>query len=302
MTTLDPSAPLTDDERAWLHARAAALGLAPEQVHATPFAATEGRMLLSTDPGASLVPVRHAEGGAVFLAETAHVAAGETLAITCPRGDPVRVLLGRLTLAAGARVAAHTHLTLEAATLVVDRDGPIELIGRDGKNGDSGPPGATGEWGRDEGRGGTGGPGDKGEPGQPGPGGNLWFAEVTGTLTVIAGGGNGGNGGPGGTGGRGADGDRVTGGCPGGNGGPGGPGGDAGDGGSVVIAFGKMAEGAEIHPLARPNEPGKAGGAGPPGHAGSPGGNDGSWGSPGKDGHPGNAPDFAIRCLAQAPA
>ena len=90
MTISDPSAPLTDDERAWLHARAAALGLTAEQVHATPLAATEGRMMLSTDPRASLVPVQHTDGGAVFMAETAHVATGETLEITCPRGDPVR--------------------------------------------------------------------------------------------------------------------------------------------------------------------------------------------------------------------
>lgn len=298
MTTFDRSAPLTDDERAWLHARAAALGLAPEQVHATPFAATEGRMVLSTDPGASLIPVHLTDRGAVFLAETAHVAEGETLAITCPRGDPVRVVLGRLTVEGGARVVAHTHLTLEAATVVAA--GPVELVGKDGKQGDPGKPGQKGDInarkaGDDGGRGGD------GIAGTDGPGGTLWFGEVSGTLTVVAGGGSGGDAGAGGDGGRGVDVGGNDRGGRGGAGGPGGRGGDAGNGGTVLITYGRLADGAEIHPLMRQGLPGRAGAPGARGDGGSPTFMHGACGSLGAYGNPGTPPDFVIRCVPDVP-
>jgi hypothetical protein len=293
--------PLTDRERAWLDARAAALPDGAGEVYAGPLPAGEdGRIVLSSDASASALPPLAGVGGvAPVLAEQAHVGAGQTLVITCPRRSAVRVALGRLSAAAGGRVVVETQVELIAATAAMEAGSVVELIGKDGKHGNPGSPGAEGTVSHMDG--GTGGPGDPGGPGDDGPGGLLWYGEITGTLTVVAGGGNGGDAGPGGTGGHGFDSIRPETGGRGGNGGTGGRGGDAGNGGSVVIAFAKLAEGATIHPLARPNAPGRAGGPGPAGSGGSPTYQEGGLGGLGKPGDPGDAPAFSIRCHAEAP-
>jgi hypothetical protein len=296
-----PPAPLTDAERAWLQARAAELGVDAGAAYAGPLSAgADGRIVLSTDASSSALKPLAGEGGAAFLAEQAHLGAGETLVITSPRREPVHVVLGRLTVAEGGRVGVETPVELWAATAALAPGSVVELIGEAGRGG---YPGIDGDPGSDRSR--TGGVGDTGEPGgrgEDGPGGMVWFAEVRGTLTVVAGGGSGGAGGKGGTGGRGLA--RGPSAGVGGNGGVGGRGGDAGNGGSVVIALGTMAPGTAIHPRARPGAPGPGGGAGDPGQGetgqGGAGPIPGHRGTAGPPGNLGDAPDFVIRYRGDA--
>ena len=293
-----PPAPLTDAERAWLHARAAELGVDAGAAYAGPLCAgADGRIVLSTDAGASAVAPLACEGGAAFLAEAVHLGAGETLVITAPAREPVRVVLGRLSAEGGGTVAVDAPVEFFAATAEMDSASAWTMVGRDGEPGSPGAPGSRGTWGRPRGEtGGSGGPGGHGENG---PGGTYWFAEIRGTHTFLA---RGGNGGAGGHGGRGGDGDSDRPG-PGGNGGGGGRGGDGGDGGTVVIGFGAMAVGAAIHPR---GQGGMAGWGGDPGAGGREippkFGADGHPGSPGQPGKPGEMASFSIRYRPLDPA
>jgi hypothetical protein len=276
MTRPDPSAPLTDAERAWLDARAAAFGVGPAAYAGPLSAGADGRIVLSTDAKASAVAPVDGGGTPVFIAESAHLRAGETLVITSPRRQAVQVVLGRLSTEGGGRMEVDTPLELSAATGDFGSGIVEEFIGRTGAEGAPGNPGSpSGDM-----RGGEGGPGSRGDDG---PGGAVWYRELRGNLTVVAGGGNGGQGGPGGNG------------APGGHyssgGGPGGPGGNGGEGGSVVIAFTHMAEDANIRTVARVAEGGRGGRGGDPG----PGSEPGRPGYGGPEGREGTEPSFSIR-------
>jgi len=295
-----PAAPITDAERAWLHARAAELGVDAGAACAGPLSAgADGRIVLSADAAVSaLKPLAGGDGVPTFLGEQAHLGAGETLVITSPRREPVHVVLGRLTVADGGRVVVETPVELWAATAALEANSVVEAMGRIGRDGRAGNQGRDGQH---EGRyweGATGGPGEPGGRGEDGAGGMLWFGEVRGTLTVVAGGGSGGAGGKGGTGGPGFT--QGASGGVGGNGGVGGPGGDAGNGGSVVIVVGTMAPGTAIYPLARPGVPGPGGGPGDPGPGGGSRPLRGHRGTAGPPGNLGHAPDFAIRYRGDA--
>jgi len=287
-------APPADAPAAWLHARASEVGLLAGQVHAAPLSAgADGRIVLSSDAAASALPPVPGNGGvATFAAEEVHVAAGQTLVLTSPGRETLRVLFGALTVDRGGRVVVETPIELAAARTRVET--VVELIGKDGATGTVGDTGSTGTAGNMTG--GTGGRGGDGGRGDDGPGGRLWLGELTGTLIVLAGGGNGGDAGAGGQGGQGYNFVGRGNGGRGGVGGPGGRGGDAGNGGSVVIAFVTLAPGSSIQPLARPNAPGKLGGPGPAGPGGKPTYTPGSPGTPGQPGSPGEAPAFTIRC------
>jgi hypothetical protein len=284
------AAPLTDAERAWLHARAAELGVDAGAAYAGPLrAGADGRIVLSTDARASAVAPLACEGGVAFLAEAVHLGAGETLVITGPAREPVRVVLGRLS-AEGGRVVVETPVELFAATAVMDSSSAWTMIGRDGEAGNPGEPGLDSSPGLPDA-----GPGDDGGAGGAGGdgGGTYWFAEIRGTHTFLSRGGNGGAGGHGGRGGN-----RTLG--PSGNGGNGGRGGDGGDGGSVVIGFGAMAVGAAIHPRSALASGGRGGDPGPGGNG--PWSAPGRPGSPGQPGSPGELASFSIRYRPLDPA
>lgn len=293
-----PPTPLTDAERAWLNARAAELGVDAGRCAGPLTAGPDGRIVLSSDAKASMVEPVAVAGRTVFVAEQAQLGEGETLVITCPERGAVRVALGRLTTGRGARVTVETRVELTSATGMLHAEAPIVLIGADGKPGGPGKPGENAEW--DGQPGGPGGPGDPGGRGDDGPGGALWFGEVTGTLTVIAGGGNGAVGGTGGRGGTGGNGFATGGAGQGGRGGNGGRGGDAGDGGTVVIAFDRFEDGAAIQPLERAGTPAKGGSPGGGGEGGYPNRKPGAPGDPGGMGNPGKSPIFLIRRHAAA--
>jgi hypothetical protein len=307
----DP-APLPDAERDWVHARVAALGGDAAQVHAAPLSAgPDGRIVLSTDAAASAVAPRSAgerlatlaaagvaEGAgaaSVLGVHAIRVASGESLVVQCPRGGPVRVVAGTLEVAAGGHVALETHTELHVARARFADEAPIVLVGADGGPGANGGDGAEGKWGSPDG--GNGGDGKPGDPGQPGPGGSFFFDHLSGTLTVVAGGGSGGSGGNGGRGGNGKDGGRTSEGGNAGSGGAGGAAGSAGDGGTIVISFRTIDPDATIQPVVRvprPGTAGRGGGAGEPGFGLYPGkpGRPGVDGAAGAEGQP---PAFKIR-------
>jgi len=284
--SIAPPAPLTDAERAWLQARVAALPAGAE-VHPAPLSAgVDGRIVLSTDAAASALAPLAGEGGvATFVAEQAHLGAGEALVVASPGREPVRVVLGRLRAEDGGRVVVETPVELSAATAALAPGSVVELIGRPGRGGNPGAAGSHGTPRRPPGSpGGSGGPGGRGEDG---PGGILWFGDIRDTLTVIAGGGSGGDGGHGGPGGD----DGMESGSRGAAGGSGGNGGDGGQGGTVVISFGRLAAGAAIHPRAQLGAGGRGGEPGPGGR----GSERGFPGSPGRPGSSGELAAFSIR-------
>jgi|GEM_PF-1664730 len=321
MTNPDPAAapaaapaPLSDAERDWVHARVAALGGDAGQVHAAPLSAgPDGRIVLSTDAAASAVAPRAAEArlstrafegaaakgadAAVLGVHAIRVGEGESLVVQCPRGSPVRVVAGALEVAAGGHVALETHAELHVARASFAEDAPIVLVGADGGPGGNGGDGSDGTWGSPDG--GNGGDGKPGDPGQPGPGGSFFFDHLSGTLTVVAGGGSGGSGGNGGRGGNGREGGRTSEGGNAGSGGAGGAAGSAGDGGTIVISFRTIDPDATIQPVVRVPRPGTAGRGGGAGHPGGglyPGkpGRPGADGAPGAEGQP---PAFKIRVV-----
>jgi hypothetical protein len=260
----------------------------------------DGVLLLTTDR-VSALQAGDEDGVAVFAADAIVIGAGEAMVVQAPDGRPVKVRTALLEVADGGRVAMEAHVELHADRAVFTGASPFRFVGEDGA---PGPRGSDGERGRMELRWGAhgreGAKGGPGVPGEPGPGGRIYFGEIRGTLTVIAGGGNGG---PGGDGGRGGDGvlgeaDIVG---PGGDGGPGGAGGDGGDGGTVLIVYGTLTPGATIIPvtkLAFGGMGGAGGGGGDPGSGWTDGGapgRPGRTGAPGRPGAHGAVPVFLIR-------
>jgi hypothetical protein len=267
------------------------------QARTTLTAGPDGRILLSTDAAVSALPAVAGENAsALFSAGAIRVGDGETLVVQAPNGGAARLSTGVLEVGAGGRVVMETFVELHAGRAVFAAGSAVVLVGADGG---PGPRGGDGARGNRAGYydGGNAEAGKGGGNGEPGPGGNLYFELISGPLTIIAGGGSGG---VGGAGGRGGDGVIAIPGYlgKGGNGGAGGAGGNGGDGGTVVVAFGTLAPGSTIHPVAKsagfgPPGPGGAGGAGAAGHNAS--GAPGVAGCAGPPGANGEAPRFLIR-------
>jgi hypothetical protein len=235
-------------------------------------------------------------GATVMAVHAIRVGAGESLVVESHDGRPVSVVAGVLDVADGGRVVLETHVELHAARATFAEQAPIVVVGADGGNGGNGGDGAPGRRGYAE-NGGNAGNGEPGVSGEPGPGGNFFFDHLTGTLTVVAGGGSGGNGGNGGRGGDGSPGGRTSRGGNGGNGGKGGAAGSAGDGGTIVISFRTIDPDASIQPVVRVPRPGVAGrgGGGGSGGGGSYPSSDGAPGANGAPGAEGAPPVFKIR-------
>jgi hypothetical protein len=274
-------APISDAERAWVHARAAELGLGAGQVHAAPLSpGPDGRIVLSADPAASAVAPAPAllrasagagPGAAVLAVEAVRVGEGQSLVVQAPGERPVKLLAAALEVADGGRVVMEANVELHVARASFGEGSRLMLVGADGEPGGAGAAGPVidgaddgVDWGVV-----NGGPGQDGAAGGTG-GGTQFYERLSGRLTVVAGGGNGGAGGAGGTGGCLL---RVpvrvynevllniT-----GNGGRGGAGGRTGDGGTVVIAYRTLDPGGDIQFLTHEPRPG----AGGPGGAPSP--------------------------------
>lgn len=294
---------LTPEETAWLEARLARMGVErPRRLARLPSADSDGRIVLSTRGHSALPPLVPEGGGApVFAADVLAVAPGDALVVQSA-GDPPRLVVGRLELGEGARVSLPAGGELHTAGVRLGDGTVFELIANDGMAGLSGAPGAPGqplslnEYLPD------GGPGDPGVPGTDGgPGGGaLYLGSVSGTVTVIAAGGNGAPGGGGGDGGDGWVGaSAVYRAGNGGNGGEGGAGGNGGPGGTVMVEV-SLEPGAAVNMIARASSgsPGGAGGAKGIAGAGKNGGKRGKDGKPGekgKDGVPGALPVFSLR-------
>lgn len=258
-------------------------------------AGSDGHIRLSAN-GASAVPVAEGpDGAALFAVDAIRVGAGETL-VVATNGRAARLDTRLLEVGEGGRVVSGAFLEIHAERAVFAPNSVIELVGADGGPGTPGGPGAKGNPAGYY-NGGIGGIGNPGHPGDPGPGGNLFIQEISGTLTVVAGGGNGGAGGSGGAGGAGAV--AIPGYLgSGGNGGVGGAGGNGGEGGTVMIAYGTFVAGSVIQPVVRGGNyghpgAGGAGGAGANGYSGQ--GVPGILGQPGAPGANGNPPVFMIR-------
>jgi len=247
----------------------------------TPTPGPDERLVLSTD------------ASAVFTVEAMRVGAGETLTLHSPNGAPARVVTGLLEVGDGGRVVADAALELRADRALFGVGAAIVLVGKDG---DPGTPGGEG-GSRASGDGESGGPGNPGKEGAPGPGGTFHFGELSGTLTVEAGGGRGGQGGRGGRGGLGAAENPHN--PPGrsGNGGAGGPGGPGGKGGFVVIAYDTLVPGSAINLVVHAPTAGAAGKGGD-GGGGGRGRREGAPGPDGASGAEGEPPSFSIRARA----
>lgn len=236
------------------------------------------------------------EPSPVFAADLLRVGAGESLVVSSGDGRPVRVLAGALDVAHGGRVVLESDVELHAGRAAFGDDAPIVLVGRDGRNGRDGRDGAPGSSGGSD----DGGDGERGEDGEAGEDGRsltYFVPRLSGTLTIVAGGGSGGNGGRGGRGGNGRMAGRTSPGGNGGNGRDGGTGGKAGDGGTIIISFETMDPDASIQPVVRTPRPGRGGAGGGKGNgaAGVEYGHDGTDGRDGGDGEEGTPPMFKIR-------
>src|SRR5688500_13214764 len=183
------------DERARVHVRAAA-------IDSTLTPGPDGRIVLSTDAAASAVAADGPDGTALFTVGAVRLGDRQALVVQAPDRRPVKLVVDTLEVAGGGRVVMEAKVELHAQRGVFGQGSSLELLGPDGA---AGPAGEGGSPGRNhEGwQGRSGGPGTGGDPGGdggPGPGGTLFFQELAGVLTVVAGGGRGG---PGGAGGRG---------------------------------------------------------------------------------------------------
>jgi hypothetical protein len=216
--------------------------------------------------------------------------------VQAPDGRPVSVVAGALEVADGGRVVLETHVELQAARARFGAEAPIVAVGKDGGPGGNGRDGESATRGEGPGDGGRGHDGTPGGDGESGPGGVWSFGHLTGTLTVVAGGGSGGNGGNGGRGGNGRSGGRGKGGN-GGDGGAGGRGGKAGDGGTIIVTFDTIAPDASIHQVIITPRGGNGGQGGAGGKLGT--GDhfrrDGNRGGNGDPGLPGAPPVIIVR-------
>jgi hypothetical protein len=170
------------------------------QARTTLTAGRDGRILLSTDAAVSALPAAAGPGAsALFSADAVRVGDGETLVVQAPNGRPVRLETRLLEVGARGRVVLEAGAELRAGRGSFGTGSTVELVGADGAPGEGGPGGLQGTREQREAAQNAG-PGTRGGAGKPG-GGSLWFDQLSGTLTVVAGGGSGGGGGPGGAGG-----------------------------------------------------------------------------------------------------
>lgn len=231
-----------------------------------------------------------------FAHQEIRVRSGHSLVVQAEEGHRAHLVTGRLTLEPGSRVDVQGAFTLSAAELAAPPAGSpgttLYFVGADGAPGFAGAPGASGmdgAPGTPGSMGSSGGFGSPGGAGLPMAPATVALGLVTGTVTIVAHGGNGGPGGPGGRGGAGGRGGSGAGGGNGGNGGGGGPGGSGGAGNPVTITYQSLGTGGNfvVQQQSSVGGHGGAGGGGGLAGAGQPDGRPGVPGPTGGVGTPG---------------